>query len=40
MVTKDAGPPAVRIDQPVTVKPTVDTRTTAGLSLRAERRAR
>ena len=33
VVTKDAGPPAVRIDQPVTVRPTVDTRTTAGLSL-------
>lgn len=31
VVTKDAGPPAVRIDQPLTVKPTVDTRTTAGL---------
>jgi hypothetical protein len=34
-VTKDAGPPPTRIDRPVAVRPTVDTRTTAGLAAPA-----
>ncbi len=32
VVTKDAGPPPTRTDQPVNVTPTVDARTTQGLS--------